>query len=59
MGLDTQATDWQVFGSVSVAAGAGISAGLYLFDFYSATAGISAQFGFHGYGSGRAEILAD
>jgi hypothetical protein len=53
MGLDTQATDWQVFGRVSVAGGAGISAGLYLFDFYSVTAGISAHFGFKGYGFGE------
>jgi hypothetical protein len=53
MGLDTQAADWQVFGRVSVAGGAGISAGLYIFDFYSATAGVSAQFGFHGYGFGE------
>jgi hypothetical protein len=53
MGLDTQATDWQVFGRVSVAGGAGFSAGLYVFDFYSSTAGISGKFGFHGYGFGE------
>jgi hypothetical protein len=53
VGLDTQATDWQVFGRVSVAGGAGVSAGLYIFNFFSGTAGISGLFGFHGYGFGE------
>ena len=53
MGLATQASDWQVFGRVSVAGGAGISAGFYVWDFYSPTAGISAVFGFHGIGLGE------
>ena len=58
MGLATQASDWQVFGRVSVAGGAGISAGFYVWDFYSPTAGISAVFGFHGIGLGRVETWA-
>jgi hypothetical protein len=53
MGLATAASDWQVFGRVSVAGGLGISAGFYVWDFYSATAGISAVLGFHGVGLGE------
>ena len=52
MGLATPASDWQVFGRVSVAAGAVISAGLYVWDFYSATAGVCARLGFNGVGLG-------
>lgn len=53
MGLSTKATDWQVFGSVSIAGGAGLGAGLYLFDFYSATAGVAGLFSFRGVGIGE------
>ena len=50
MSLGTRASDWQVFGRVSLAGGAVISAGLYIFDFYSPTAELSAKFVFHGGG---------
>jgi hypothetical protein len=52
MGLSTRANDWQVCGLVSLAGGAGAGAGLCIFDFYSATAGVSARFGFKGGGLG-------
>src|SRR5689334_18709896 len=53
MSLDVKASDWQVFGRVSVAGGAGLGAGLYVFAFYSETASVSATFSFVGLGVGE------
>jgi hypothetical protein len=44
MGLSTQATDWQVCGVMQGAAAAGVGGGVYIFDFYSSTAGICGRF---------------
>jgi hypothetical protein len=52
MSLDQWADDWQVSGRFQIAGGAVIGAGLYLFDFYSAQAGVTAIFAFHGLGFG-------
>jgi hypothetical protein len=52
MGLSTQASDWQVCGVMQVAGAATVGAGWYVFDFYSATAGICGRFNFRGGGIG-------
>jgi hypothetical protein len=52
MGLSDQVDDWQVSGRVQVAAADVIGAGLFVFDFYSAKAGVSAVFWFKGAGVG-------
>lgn len=52
MGLETKANDWQVCGVMSVAAGATLGAGVFVFDFYSPTADLTARFTFKGVGAG-------
>ena len=52
MGLDTRATDWQACGVVTVAGGDVLGAGLFVFDFYSEAAGLTARFTFKGVGIG-------
>ena len=52
MAIETKATDWQVCMLLNAAAGAGAAAGTFRFDFYSATAGITARFKFVGVGEG-------
>ena len=52
MGLGTKAEDWQVCGLVTVAGGYVVGAGLFVFDFYSPTAGLTARFTFTGVGFG-------
>jgi hypothetical protein len=52
MGLDTKCSDWQVCGVVSVAGGDVVGAGLFVFDFHSTTAGLTARTVFKGVGIG-------
>jgi len=58
MPLDTHASDWQVCLLLSLAGGAGVAAGDYVFDFYSATAGLTARFKFYGFGVGAGGNLS-
>ena len=58
MGLGDTANDWQVCMILSIAGGAGIAAGTYRFDFYSASAGICARFKFVGFGVGEGGDLS-
>ena len=52
MGLGERATDWQVCGVAQIAAGEAVAAGIYVFDFYSATANITGRFRLSGAGIG-------
>jgi len=52
MGLDTESNDWQVLGISAFGFALGIAAEVFVFDFFSATADITARFRFIGYGSG-------
>jgi hypothetical protein len=52
MGLDTETNDWQVLGISAFGFALGLAAEVFVFDFYSATADITARFRFIGYGSG-------
>jgi hypothetical protein len=52
MASGDRATDWQACMIFNVGAGAGIAAGDYVFDFYSATVGAAGRFKFYGVGIG-------
>lgn len=52
MGFATSANDWQVSGIAQIAAGEAVAAGLYVFDFYSATANVTGRFRLSGTGIG-------
>jgi len=58
MAIETRAGDWQVCLLLSLAGGAGVAAGTYRLDFYSASAGISARFKFFGVGIGEGGNLS-
>lgn len=58
MGLGEAANDWQVCMVLSIAGGAGVAAGTFRFDFYSAAAGICARFKFVGVGLGEGGDLS-
>jgi len=52
MGLSTEADDWQVLGITSFGVGLALAAQVFVFDFFSETADVTARFFFIGYGSG-------
>jgi hypothetical protein len=52
MGLGDRVNDWQACGLMQVAGGEGVAAGLFIFDFYSAAAGLTGRFTFKGGGIG-------
>lgn len=52
MGFGDRVNDWQVCGVLSLAGSDGIGAGLFIFDFYSAKANLTARFTFKGGGVG-------
>jgi hypothetical protein len=58
MALDTKTDDWQVCMILNAAAGAGIAAGDFRFDFYSAKANLTARFKFYGVGVGAGGNLS-
>ena len=44
MGLSTRADDWKALGIMQAGFGLLVAGGIFVFDFYSATAGLSARF---------------
>jgi hypothetical protein len=52
MGLSTEADDWQVLCINSFGVALGLAAAVFIFDFNSETAGLTARFRFVGFGSG-------
>lgn len=52
MGLGDKVSDWHACGLIQVAGGDAIAAGVFVFDFYSATANVTGRFTFRGGGIG-------
>ena len=52
MGLGTQADDWKALGITQMGFGLLVAGGIFVFDFYSATAGLAARFTLTAIGKG-------
>ncbi len=52
MGMNTRADDWKALGIMQSGYGLVVASGLFVFDFYSAKAKLSARFTFAGTGKG-------